>query len=59
MENLAAGRADPIRWALVIAVGLFLQDMPLAVVLRHGWPLAAIAVAAFAVAGLAVRHAIS
>lgn len=50
-------RADPIRWTLVITRGLFLQDMPLAVVLQYAWPLAAIAAVAFAVAGLAVRRA--
>ncbi len=31
-----ASRVDPVRYMLVIARGLFLQDMPLAVVLRAG-----------------------
>ena len=64
VENMPAiveviGRADPVRWMMVIARGLFLQDMPLAVVLRNAWPLAVIAAACFAVAGLAVRRAVS
>ncbi len=52
------GRADPIRWMLLIARGLFLQDMPLAVVLQYAWPLAVIGATSFAVAGLAVRRAV-
>lgn len=49
---------DPIRWMMVIARGLFLQDMPPRVVLLNAWPLAAIAVVTFAVAGIAVRRAV-
>jgi ABC-2 type transport system permease protein len=64
IENMPAivellGRADPVRWMLVIARGLFLQDMPLAVVLQNAWPLAAIALVTFTVAGLCVRRAVS
>jgi len=51
-------RVDPIRWMLVIARGVFLQDMPMAVVLQNAWPLTAIAVTAFVVAGAAVRRAV-
>ncbi len=63
VENMPAiaellGRADPVRWMLVISRGLFLQDMSLAIVLQNAWPLALIAAAAFAVAGAAVRRAV-
>ncbi len=63
VENMPAiveflGRADPVRWMLVIARGLFLQDMPLTVVLHNAWPLLAIAAVCFAVAGVAVRRAV-
>jgi ABC-2 type transport system permease protein len=51
-------RGDPVRWMLTISRGLFLQDMPLAVVLANAWKLLAIAAAAFAVAGMAVRRAV-
>jgi ABC-2 type transport system permease protein len=54
-----ASRADPVRYMLVIARGLFLQDMPLAVVLGQGWPMALIAFAMLTVAGFAVRRAVS
>ncbi|MEJ1977127.1 MAG: ABC transporter permease [Acetobacteraceae bacterium] len=64
VENMPAiaelvGRADPIRWMLVITRGLFLQDMPLAIVLQNAWPLAVIGAVTFVVAGLAVRRAVS
>jgi ABC-2 type transporter len=52
-------RADPIRYMLVAVRGLFLQDMPLAVVLSQAWPMALIAVATLTVAGFAVRRALS
>jgi ABC-2 type transport system permease protein len=52
-------RADPVRYMLVAARGLFLQDMPLAVLLSQAWPMALIAVAALTVAGFAVRRALS
>jgi len=54
-----ASRADPVRYMLVIARGLFLQDMPLAVVLGQAWPMALIAFTTLTVAGLAVRRAVS
>jgi hypothetical protein len=38
---------------------LFLQGMPLAVVLGQGWPMALIAFAMLTVAGFAVRRAVS
>lgn len=64
VENMPAlaewiGRADPARWMMVIARGLFLQDMPLHIVLQNAWPLAVIAAVCFAVAGVAVRRAVS
>ena len=48
VENMPAivelvGRADPIRWMLVIARGLFLQDMPASLVFHNAWQLALIA----------------
>jgi ABC-2 type transport system permease protein len=52
-------RADPVRYMLVIARGLFLQDMPLSVVLSQAWPMALIALATLTVTGLAVRRALS
>jgi ABC-2 type transport system permease protein len=60
MPHLAelASRADPVRYMLVIARGLFLQDMPLAVVLEQAWPMALIAAVMLVVAGFAVRRAV-
>jgi len=52
-------RADPVRYMLVAARGLFLQDMPLAVLLSQAWPMALIAVATLTIAGFAVRRALS
>jgi hypothetical protein len=43
----------------VIARGLFLQDMPLAVVLGQAWPMALIAAAMLTMAGFTVRRALS
>jgi ABC-2 type transport system permease protein len=48
-----------VRYMLVIARGLFLQDMPLAVVLGQAWPMALIAAVMLTVAGFAVRRAVS
>jgi ABC-2 type transport system permease protein len=53
------GQVDPVRYMLVITRGLFLQDMPLSVVLQQAWPMAVIAAAALTVAGVAVRRAVS
>ena len=53
------GRADPVRYMLVVTRGLFLQDMPLGVVLNQAWPMALIALATLSVAGIAVRRALS
>jgi ABC-2 type transport system permease protein len=52
-------RADPIRYMLVIARGLFLQDMPLDVVLNQAWPMVLIAAVTLTAAGFAVRRALS
>ncbi len=53
------GRADPVRYMLVVARGLFLQDMPLSVVLSQAWPMVLIALATLSIAGLAMRRALS
>ncbi len=63
VENMPAiverlSRADPVRWMLVITRGLFLQDMPAAIVLQNAWPLAVIGAVCFTVAGFAVRRAV-
>jgi ABC-2 type transport system permease protein len=52
-------RADPVRYMLVVARGLFLQDMPLSIVLSQAWPMALIVLATLTVAGVAVRRALS
>jgi ABC-2 type transport system permease protein len=51
-------RADPVRYMLVAARGVFLQDMPMAVVLQQAWPMALIALVMLTVAGIAVRRAV-
>ena len=53
-----ASRADPVRYMMVVARGLFLQDMPLEVVLSQAWPMAVIAAVLLTVAGFAVRRAL-
>jgi drug efflux transport system permease protein len=64
VENMPAvvafiSQADPIRWMLMIARGLFLQDMPASLVLQTAWPLLLIALVAFGVAWVAVRRVVS
>jgi ABC-2 type transport system permease protein len=64
VENMPAiveilGRADPIRWMLVITRGVFLQDMKLALVVDQAWPLAVIGLVAFGAAWVAVRRAVT
>ncbi|CAH2603788.1 ABC transport system, permease component YbhR [Rhodovastum atsumiense] len=51
-------RADPIRWMLVVARGVFLQDMPAAVAVQAIWPMALIAVVLLGVATVSVRRAL-
>ncbi|HTB44266.1 MAG TPA: ABC transporter permease [Acetobacteraceae bacterium] len=51
-------RADPVRYMLIAARGLFLQDMPVGVVLQQAWPMALIALVMLVVAGVAVRRAV-
>ncbi len=51
-------RADPVRYMLVVARGLFLQDLPLSVALQQAWPMALNALVTLAVAGVAVRRAV-
>jgi ABC-2 type transport system permease protein len=51
-------RADPVRYMLIAARGLFLQDMPLAVVLQQAWPIALVALVTLGVASVAVRRAV-
>jgi ABC-2 type transport system permease protein len=53
------GQADPVRYMLIAARGLFLQDMPLSVVLQQAWPMAVIGAVALVIAGVAVRRAVS
>jgi ABC-2 type transport system permease protein len=53
------GRADPIRWMLVITRGQFLEQMPPLLVLRNAWPLLLIGLVAFGVAWIAVRKVVS
>jgi ABC-2 type transport system permease protein len=48
-----------VRYMLVIARGLFLQDMSIGVVLGQAWPMALIAVVTLMAAGFAVRRAVS
>lgn len=50
---------DPIRYMLVIARGMFLENLPLGVVLQQAWPMAAIAVLSLAIATWMVRRAIA
>ncbi|HEY1931560.1 MAG TPA: ABC transporter permease [Acetobacteraceae bacterium] len=52
------GRADPIRYMLIAARGLFLQAMPLHVVLQQAWPMALIAGLALTLAGFTVRRVV-
>ena len=46
------GQADPVRYILIAARGLFLQDMPVSVVLQQAWPMAVIAAVAMAIASV-------
>lgn len=64
VENMPAivafiGQVDPIRWMLVIARGLFLQDMPAWLVLQNAWPLVLIGLGAFGAAWVAVRRVVT
>jgi len=52
------GRADPIRYMMVLARALFLQDPPLLLVCQQSWPLALIALVTLTVAGVAARRAV-
>lgn len=52
-------RFDPVRYMLVITRGLFLEDMPVFVVLDQAWPMLLIAIATLSVAGFAVRRVLS
>ncbi len=63
VENMPAvvewlGRADPVRWMLVITRAMFLQGMPADLALREAWPLAVIGLLAFAAAWIAVRRTV-
>jgi len=51
-------RGDAIRYMLVAARGLFLQDMPPGVVLQQAWPMALIALVTLGIATVAVRRAV-
>lgn len=52
-------RLDPVRYMLVIARGVFLQDMPVSVAIHVIWPMALIGLAAMALAWITVRRAVS
>ena len=52
-------RADPMRYMLVIARGLFLQDMPPALALRAALPIVLIGCVTFGAAWYAVRRAVT
>jgi ABC-2 type transport system permease protein len=63
VENMPAiveflGRADPVRWMLIITRGLFLQGMPADLALREAWPIALIGLLTFAAAWFAVRRSV-
>jgi ABC-2 type transport system permease protein len=63
VENMPAAvewltRLDPVRWMLVVARGVFLQDMPAGVALHAIWPMAAIATVLLAGATVSVRRAL-
>jgi len=51
-------RLDPVRWMLVVARGVFLQDMPAAVAWQAIWPMAVIAAVLLAGATVSVRRAL-
>jgi len=64
VENMPAivellGRADPVRWMMVITRGIFLQEMPASIALHAAWPMAVIGLACFAAAWVAVRRVVS
>ena len=52
-------RADPARYMMVVARGIFLQDMSASLVLAQAWPMAVIALATLTLAGVAVRRVLS
>ncbi len=52
-------RADPARYMMVVARGLFLQDMSVSLVLAQAWPMALIALATLTLAGVVVRRVLS
>lgn len=51
------GHADPIRYMTVVARGVFLQDMPLHVLVAQAWPMALIVLVTLTNACIAVRRA--
>ena len=50
--------ADPIRYMLIISRGMFLQDLPLTMVLQQAWPMALIAALTLVLATWVVRRVI-
>lgn len=54
----AASRADPLRYMLVLARGLFLQNPPIDSVLSQIWPMAVIAAVLMVAAVLGVRRVV-
>lgn len=64
VENIPGGFGwlsviDPMRYMLVLAREIFLQDMPVAVAVQQIWPMAAMAVVLMGVATAVVRRAVS
>lgn len=49
---------DPVRYMLVISRGMFLENLPLSVVLQQSWPMAFIGIGLLGIAGLFVRRAL-
>ena len=63
VENIPPGVAwmsvlDPVRYMVVVARGVFLEDMPFAVALHSIWPMALAAALSMTVAVAAVRRAL-
>ncbi len=49
---------DPIRYMLVLSRGMFLENLPLGVVVQQAWPMALIGLVLLTIAGLFVRRAL-
>ena len=49
---------DPIRYMLVLSRGMFLENLPLSVVVQQAWPMALIGLMLLANAGLFAHRAL-